>query len=161
MTQTIIFMRHAEYSRSFGENAGRLTNNGIQMAKDMAMKLKDFGLNPDTCIFSNAIRAIQTKDIILETAGFSPTHVLEEKSINECWDFDPMADAVNLFPDAKCVLIVGHNPIMGALGSMIGRHKGIFTPGSFLVVEYSAKINSRNICNSAEAKVIYEEIAVY
>ena len=161
MSQTIIFMRHAEYSRDFGENAGKLTNRGIQMAKDMAMKLKNLGLNPDTCIFSNAIRAIQTKDLILETANFQPTNCLQEKSINECWDFDPMVDAVNLFPEAKCVLIVGHNPIMGALGSMIGIKKGIFSPGSFIVVEYVEKLNTRNICNSADANVIMEEIAVY
>lgn len=161
MAQTIIFMRHAEYSRDFGANAGKLTPNGIQMARHMAMKLKNFGINPDVCIFSNAIRAIQTKDLIIEAAEFKPQYVLEEKSINECWDFEPMVDAINFFPDAKCILIIGHNPIMGALGSMIGHKKGIFTPGSFMVVEYSPKVDSRNICNSADAKLLYEEIAIY
>jgi len=161
MAQTIIYMRHAEYSRDFGANAGKLTPNGIQMAKEMSLKMKNFGLNPDVCIYSNAIRAIQTKDHVLEAAQFNPEFQIEEKSINECWDFEPMVDAINLFPDAKCILIVGHNPIMGALGSMIGHKKGIFTPGSFMVVAYSAKIDARTICNSADANLLYEEIAVY
>lgn len=161
MTQTIIYMRHAEYSRDLSSNSGKLTPRGIKMAEFMAKDMSSKGLKPDVCVFSNAIRAIQTKNVVLETAKFGAIQEFEEKNINECWDFEPMVDVINLFPDARCILLVGHNPIMGALASLLLRNHGIFTPGSYLVVEYSAKISSRNICNSAEAKVLFNELAQY
>lgn len=154
-------MRHAEYFRDFSSNSGKLTSRGMQMAEDMARDMVKKGLNPEVCIFSNATRAIQTKDLVLQTAKFPSITEFEEKNINECWDFEPMVDVINLFPDAQCILIVGHNPILGALASLLLQNNGVFTPGSYLVVEYSAKINSHNICNSAVAKVLFSEIADY
>ncbi len=154
-------MRHAEYFRDFSSNSGKLTPRGIKMAQYMAKDMVAKGLNPDVCVFSDAIRAIQTKDVILQTANFKTITEFEEKNIYECWDFEPMVDVINLFPEAQCILIVGHNPIMGAIASLLLQTHGIFQPGSYLVVEYSAKINTRNICNSADAKVLFSEMAVY
>lgn len=154
-------MRHAEYFRDFSSNSGKLTPRGIKMAEAMALNLVAKGLKPDVCIFSNAIRAIQTKDVVLESANFKPLQEFEESNINECWDFDPIVDVINLFPEAECVLLVGHNPMLGALSSLLMENHTVFNPGSYFVVEYSAKINSNNICNSAVAKVIHYEMANY
>jgi len=167
MGQIIIYMRHAEYHRTIGEKSGTLTERGKYMAKDMGLFLYRHELNPDVCIFSNAIRAKETKDLVLQAYqdkddyDFSKLIQFEEKKINETWDLDPFVDVIALFPDAKCILIVGHNPAIGALAGMLSENLGNFTPGSFIAVEYHAEITMSTICNRASCNIILEDRAIY
>lgn len=167
MTKTIIYMRHAEYHRTIGLNSGTLTERGKEMALDMGLIMYSREFNPDVCIFSNAIRAKQTKDLVLQAYqdkddyDFSKLIQFEEKNINETWDLDPFVDVISLFPDAKCILIVGHNPAIGALAGMLTSTTSVFTPGSFIAVEYPSEITMATICNRRECKVVLEERAIY
>lgn len=167
MTKTIIYMRHAEYHRSFGANSGTLTERGNEMALDMGLFMYSREFNPDVCIFSNAIRAKETKDLVLQAYqdkddyDFSKLIQFEEKSINETWDLDPIVDVIALFPEAKCILIVGHNPAIGAIAGILTSSTSVFTPGSFIAVEYSSEITNATICNRHECKVVLEERAFY
>ncbi len=167
MGQIIIYMRHAEYHRTIGEKSGTLTERGKYMANDMGLFLYSHELNPDVCIFSNAIRAKETKDLVLQAYqnkddyDFSKLIQFEEKSINETWDLDPFVDVIALFPEAKCILIVGHNPAIGALAGMLTSTTSVFTPGSFIAVEYPSEITMDTICNRHITKVLLEERALY
>lgn len=167
MGQLIVYMRHAEYHRTIGSNSGTLTNRGRLMAIDMGQFLYGQEINPDVCIYSPAIRAKETKDLVLEAYqnkddfNFDQLIQFEESNINECWELDPFVDAINLFPQAKCILIVGHNPAMGALAGKLSKSTEMFTPGSFIAVEYNSEITMGTICNSTNCKVILEDRAIY
>ena len=167
MGQVIIYMRHAEYHRTIGEKSGTLTERGRQMATDMGIFMYGQELNPDVCVFSPAIRAKETKELVLQAYqnkddfDFEKLVQYEEPKINECWELDPFVDVINLFPEAKCILIVGHNPAIGVLAGMISKSMENFTPGSFIAVEYSAEISMGTICNTGNCKILLQDRAFY
>ena len=84
---------------------------------------------------------------------------LEVAELNECWDFDPIVSVLLENQSAKCILIVGHNPIMGALGNMLSNSTVRFNPGSFMVVQYNKPIDRFSVADHQAINMLEFELA--
>lgn len=154
MKQTVIYMRHGEYDRmAETKKPGSLTEYGEETSKIVGEYLFDKNYIPDLCVFSNAIRAKETKEILLNSLckkgnlNLGEISQLEVPELNECWDFDPIVTVLEENQSAKCILIVGHNPIMGALGNMLSNSTVRFNPGSFMVVQYNVPVDRFSVAD--------------
>ncbi len=154
MKQIVIYMRHGEYDRmAETKKPGSLTEYGEDTSKIVGEYLFDKNYIPDVCVFSNAIRAKETKEILLNSLckkgnlNLSEIAQLEVAELNENWDFDPIVSVLLENQSAKCILIVGHNPIMGALGNMLSNSTVRYNPGSFMVVQYNAPIDKFSVAD--------------
>ena len=166
MTQTVIYMRHGEYDRMAAtKKPGSLTPYGEETSKTVGEFLFDKSYIPDLCVFSNATRAKETKEIVLNTlckkGGLNLADItqLEVAELNECWDFDPIVSVLLENQSAKCILIVGHNPIMGALGNMLSNSTVRFNPGSFMVVQYNKAIDRFSVADHQAINMLEFELA--
>jgi phosphohistidine phosphatase SixA len=147
-------MRHGEYDRmATTKKPGSLTPYGEETSRIVGEYLFDNNYIPDLCVFSNAIRAKETKEIVLNglskkgNLNLDEISQLEVPELNECWDFDPIVSVLLENQSAKCILIVGHNPIMGALGNMLSNKTVRYNPGSFMVVQYKAPIDKFSVAD--------------
>jgi len=165
MKQTVIYMRHGEYDRmAQTKKPGSLTPYGEETSKIVGEYLFDKNYIPDLCVFSNAIRAKETKEILLNSLckkgdlKLDEIAQLEVPDLNECWDFDPIVAVLEENQSAKCILIVGHNPIMGALGNMLNNSTVRFNPGSFMVVQYIAPINKFSVADHQAIDMLDQQL---
>ena len=166
MKQTVIYMRHGEYDRmAQTKKPGSLTPYGEETSKTVGEFLFDKSYIPDLCVFSNATRAKETKEILLNSLckkgnlKLNDIQQLEVPELNECWDFDPIVAVLKENQEAKCILIVGHNPIMGALGNMLINRTARFNPGSFMVVQYNVPVTNLSVADHNAIDMLDFELA--
>jgi len=165
MKQTVIYMRHGEYDRmAETKKPGSLTPYGEETSKIVGECLFDKNYIPDLCVFSNAIRAKETKEILLNSLckkgnlNLGEITQLEVPELNECWDFDPIVSVLLENQSAKCILIVGHNPIMGALGNMLSNSTVRFNPGSLMVVQYNVPVDRFSVADHQAIDMLYMQL---
>jgi phosphohistidine phosphatase SixA len=166
MKQTVIYMRHGEYDRmAQTKKPGSLTPYGEETSKTVGEFLFNQSYIPDLCVFSNATRAKETKEILLNSLckmgnlNINEITQLEVPDLNECWDFDPIVAVLEENQSAKCILIVGHNPIIGALGNMLSNSTVRFNPGSFMVVQYNVPIDRFSVADHHAIDMLEIELA--
>jgi phosphohistidine phosphatase len=114
--KTLLILRHAKAERddSPTDHARELTKKGKKAARRMGELLLRENLLPDMILSSAAERARRTAEEAADAAGFAGNL----KLLEELYLAEPHAyvDALRrLGEDAKCVLVVGHNPGIEAL----------------------------------------------
>ncbi len=111
MQRTIILMRHAKSSWATpGERDidRPLNQRGMDAAPIMAERLMRKGINIDIIVSSNALRAMQTAQLVMQT--FKTSTIYYDSNL-----YHASAETINeviasLPPEALTVLIVCHNP---------------------------------------------------
>ena len=112
--KTLILLRHAKshrIDRGMDDFERPLSNTGIYQAEAMGELLSEKSLIPDAIYTSDAERASQTTDLVLDQLS-SPCPVYEENNLYEA-EVDLYLDMFKeLSPSMSTVLFVGHNPVI-------------------------------------------------
>jgi phosphohistidine phosphatase len=109
--KTLLILRHAKTQQDApqGDWERRLTGRGERDSATMGRVIADLPAPPDAVVSSDAARARQTAEIVVETAGLSVQVTLEPRIYAAEWR--TLLEVVRDLPArAGCVLIVGHNP---------------------------------------------------
>lgn len=164
MSQIVIFMRHGEYEQSlYSEKKGSLTSYGEEVSTQVGFFLAENNYSPKLFVVSNAVRAKETKELVLSSfvkksnVQRSEIKEIEVPKLNENWDFDPLVEVLSENQDVDCMMIVGHNPIMGALASIVGKASQ-FKPGSFLIIKYNCPVLTERELLSSDATILHMEL---
>jgi len=94
----------------------RLDDHGRIEARDIAVQAQMRGLLPDIIVCSPAIRCHETSTIFMETTG-SPDIVYEETLYSE--GLEAYMAQIRLFQDQRSLMLIGHNPMIEGLASML------------------------------------------
>ena len=116
--------RHAQ-AESYGETdaARPLTERGLRDAAALGRWLAETGFVPDHALVSSAVRTRQTWEAVAGAAGWT----LEPDVESALYAASPEAalDLMRLVPDeARCVLVLGHNPTISYLAQMLAGGAG-------------------------------------
>lgn len=108
-------MRHAKAEKVAADDHGRgLTGRGVKDAVAAGRWLADNDLVPDFVLVSSAARARSTFDGVCVGLGCTP----EAQAMDELYgaDADDVIELCSVIPDdARCAMVIGHNPTMAEL----------------------------------------------
>ncbi len=110
----LILIRHAKSSwddPSVRDLDRPLAKRGRRGAALIGAWLKREGLRPEAALVSSARRSQQTWDALVQAVGAAPTRYLPE-----LYHAGPetMLEVLHAAPDVTCVLMLGHQPGIGA-----------------------------------------------
>jgi phosphohistidine phosphatase len=138
----LVFMRHglampAREPGARGDAGRRLLPEGKAQAEASSKRLKELGFSPLVIISSPYLRAMETADIA--AALFPAARRVQEPALISPSPLQDILTAITTAADgAPSVLVVGHQPTLGALcGLMLGTGGPHFTTGSFSYLRYS------------------------
>lgn len=116
----LILWRHADAADGFPDLERPLTDKGLKQAEHMANFLRT-RIPPDTRIISSP--ALRTR----QTALALSRHFLVDPEIAPDCDVHAILKAANWPHSNNCVIIVGHQPVLGAtIGNLLcSRQNGI------------------------------------
>jgi phosphohistidine phosphatase len=114
----LLLARHAKSSRDDPALADRdrpLNDRGLRDAPRMGARLAKHGLRPDLIVSSPAVRALETARLLAKPLHYAADAIVVDERVYAATP-DALLDVIRAFDDeAKCVLLVGHNPEMSAL----------------------------------------------
>lgn len=110
-------VRHAEAAGGFGsDRARRLTDAGLTQASRLAAALADV-IAPQVICHSSATRTTQTAARLAGTLGV--TDLRSEHTLYDAWWDDVLAYLRGLEDDVTDVIVVGHQPTIGATAAAL------------------------------------------
>jgi phosphohistidine phosphatase len=120
--KTLLVLRHAKSSRddpALDDRDRPLNARGERDAPRMGRLVRDEQLSPDFVVSSDAIRARQTAEAMAEAAGYSGTILLEHRlyAAEAAVILAVLREVID--PDVGTVMIVGHNPGLEDLVSVL------------------------------------------
>jgi phosphohistidine phosphatase len=100
-----------------------LTDQGLQQAAAVGRWLQDAGLVPDRVVVSPAFRAIRTWEGAAGQLTTPPTPIVDERIYDNT--VEALLAVVGETPaDGGIVAVVGHNPSIGVLASLLDDGEG-------------------------------------
>ena len=126
----LLLLRHAKSSQNdptLPDHARPLSPRGERAAVAMAAEMRRLGLRPDVVLVSTSRRTMQT------LAAFEPWDALPQTNSTDALYLAPAEDMLDILrlvsPDARCVLVVGHNPGLHELAMLLaGAEDGAAQP---------------------------------
>ncbi len=117
----LYILRHGEAAEHgdprYKENERPLTPKGIQRTKQLAHALREMGISFDVILSSPLTRAKQTAEIVAR--GLKCEVDLTE-ALAPSGDMNDLVQQLHLIrPDPACALIVGHEPYLSGLISLL------------------------------------------
>lgn len=109
--KTLLLMRHAKSDQhtNLPDHDRPLNDRGLRDAPVMGYRMKEEGIQPDWIVASTAKRAKHTAELFAEANGFYPDIDFTKKLYMA--DIEDYMELIHALPDeAKCALIVSHNP---------------------------------------------------
>ena len=127
---TLCVVRHseAEATHELGDHARTITARGKQLARELGAKLAATQLTFDHVLCSDAVRAVQTLEII---SSWQATMLLKPDINNVFYRArtTQWLDALRILDDKyQHVLIVGHEPVMSILVSSLSGTQVVMPP---------------------------------
>jgi phosphohistidine phosphatase len=114
MERTLVLVRHAKAGGRGGADVERsLTELGYEQCRIVARELCGLGLAPDVALVSKARRAKQTFNAMAATAGWAVQPAVLGSLYTGYVD-DALQAVRECEPEAKTVMVVGHEPTMSA-----------------------------------------------
>lgn len=108
----LLFIRHAialeRYEWEDDDILRPLSSKGAELAKEFFSTISPLLKEVDTFISSKATRAMQTADILADTLGVKEYH--KESILNPGCSIEDIKSLLSRYPDAKKVVLVGHEP---------------------------------------------------
>ncbi len=110
-----------------------LIERGTVEARIVAARMHLLGLDPDLIVASPAQRALQTARIFAEETGYVKRNIVTRKTL-----YDQLPDAVfdilqTVDDEKSSVMIVGHNPTIEEVASLLVKGHGLTVPTSGVV----------------------------
>ena len=114
----LLLVRHAEAAHSAIDADRPLTDRGTRQAAAMGGWLKRSGLVPDSVVVSSARRAIQTWERAAARIGPEPEPIVDARIYDNT--VEALLAIIREAPeDVQTVAVVGHNPSVGLLASVL------------------------------------------
>ena len=137
--KTAVFLRHslAENKKTGQSDFDRkITQEGVSLAKDMAIKLKKEIGHFDLAIISPALRTRQTAEVFLEEINAERIEFFDNLYYGMgLGDFEKLF--YELDDEISSVLIVGHNPFITQISMYFTDKYDLFLhPASFVIVKF-------------------------
>jgi phosphohistidine phosphatase len=135
--KTLLILRHAKSSwkkPELPDHERPLSKRGKKEAPKVGQYLKDNDLVPDLILSSNARRASATAQAVAEACGFAgQVDLYQDLYLSEPTIY---LDILRCLPDdAKRVLVVGHNPDMEELLTLLTEANEHLTTAALAVVD--------------------------
>jgi phosphohistidine phosphatase len=119
----IHIVRHAEAvdrTEDISEEHRYLTSRGRKRFRKVAKALQKAGAAPDLILTSPLLRAVQTADILAESLKYEDD-LLVDSLLSPGFRPQKLDRLLNLYPHAKELVLVGHEPDLGiVVGSLLG-----------------------------------------
>ncbi len=125
MKRTLILIRHTKSNwGDFSEpDFDRpIKKDRIDDAKNMAVKLKELGVEPDLIICSPAKRTRQTVEYFCDKLKYDYDKIQFDKRIYESTAEDVLGVVRETDPGIKTLVVVGHNPSLTHLANMFAEN---------------------------------------
>jgi phosphohistidine phosphatase len=140
----IYFLRHGrseEQSAWAGDDRLRpLTQEGETLMRQEAEFLRARKLIPDVIVTSPLTRARQTADIVLEVLQVE-SRLVEDDRLAPGFDRDRLVRVIDAHPDARSIMVVGHEPDLSAtVSTVIGGGRIQLKKGGLAHVEIVQRI---------------------
>ncbi len=116
----LLIMRHAKSDKSIFElnDFDRpLNERGMHQPQKIAQHLNELGIEIDAALVSPALRTVQTFEILTEELPNPPTPILDERLYNA--SLEELIDVLSLYIKEGTLLVVGHNPSLSHLLSIL------------------------------------------
>jgi len=129
MPRTLLLMRHAKSSWKQGDIPDHdrpLKRRGKRDARAVGRALQRLHLVPDLILTSTATRAHRTARRVAKELTPRPP-IVEERRLYTGAPGDYLRAIQQLAPDVRTVLLVGHNPAISDLGTLIADHRVYLT----------------------------------
>lgn len=154
MKQAVV-IRHAAAEaaqENLGDFVREISAAGERQAVYLAQQLRERSLVPDCIVASDAVRAVQTAEIIKEQSGCSGAVEADPElydATEETW-LEVLRKQDNV---CARIAMVGHNPAMEALTQLlIGKHYKM-KPGTAAVIEIGSD-DWRSISQNADTRLL-------
>ncbi|TVQ99195.1 MAG: hypothetical protein EA403_13230 [Spirochaetaceae bacterium] len=133
----ILVVRHAKSEPAEerqGDFVREITETGRRQVSSIAGQIAEMKLVPERVITSDAVRAVQTAELLCRESGF-PGEIEENPELYDATE-DIYLKLISQSDDRmRCIMIVGHNPAVEAVVErLIGAHKKMRT-GFVAVIE--------------------------
>lgn len=137
----LYFLRHGkagEYrSDDPSDDARELTDAGAAELRAAAPLWRRLNLRPDLVISSPLPRALQTAQLLVEGVGLTREPIADDR-LRPGADWEDMARAMTMDPDARRVMFVGHEPDLStAVQVLTGARAVRVRSGGVVCVEFS------------------------
>jgi phosphohistidine phosphatase len=116
----LVLLRHAKAEHHGGvtDELRTLSPNGRRQAALVGALMADAGLAPDVVLCSSAVRTRQTYELLATTLGASPEVIFSEDLYGAGLS-GTLAVIAEVSPAAGTVLVVGHEPVMSGVASVL------------------------------------------
>ena len=127
----LLLLRHAKSAwddPDIGDHARTLSNRGVLAAPLMGRYMAENGLKPDLVLSSDSVRTRETVDLVLPELGGPAPKVVYDPELYLASAYGIVDRLRAGADDARCLMIVGHNPGMHALALALagtGCRKGL------------------------------------
>lgn len=121
--KTLLLMRHAKSSwasAGLADHDRALNERGEKASVRMGQLLRERNLRPDVLLLSTARRAVQTAERVAKTAGM-PVPLQTRAELYLAPPSTYISIAHRLPSDARCALLIGHNPGLEELVTSLAR----------------------------------------
>ena len=135
--KTVIVMRHAKAEQDAPTDFERcLAERGHADAADAGRWLAGRDLRPDRALVSAASRTHQTWDALAAAAGYDGVDVDLNRALYGIGPVGALDLLRELEDGPSCVLVVGHNPTMASLATVLDDGEGTPEASTALVLDF-------------------------
>jgi phosphohistidine phosphatase len=127
-----------------GDEARALAPEGVATATALGNRLGRLKWRPERAYASPLRRARETAAVVLSAAGVGLEAEILSELAPECEPEDVAAALDTELGDARHVLLVGHQPLLGQLAGYWTGNPMALSPGEFLGVELEAVLARRS-----------------
>jgi phosphohistidine phosphatase len=123
MQRRLLLLRHAEAAQGAVDADRPLTAEGVAQAAALGRWLQQAALTPGRVVVSPALRAAQTWKRAAEQFSAPPTPIVDERIYDNT--VEALLAVLHETPaDVGIVAVVGHNPSIGVLASVLDDSEG-------------------------------------
>jgi phosphohistidine phosphatase len=123
MQRRLLLIRHAQAAQGAVDADRPLTDEGVAQAAALGRWLQQAALTPDRVVVSRALRAVQTWERAAGHLSTPPAPIVDERIYENT--LEALLAVINETPaDSGTVAVVGHNPSIGVLASVLDDGEG-------------------------------------
>ncbi|MEZ6196879.1 MAG: histidine phosphatase family protein [Planctomycetota bacterium] len=136
----LVLLRHGHSPFGFGSDFDRrLDERGRRGVQAAATALRDLGFLPELILASAARRTQETAALAAAVLGDPPPPVRALEALYSAGAREALELLVEGAGDAAAVLVVGHNPTLSELATVLGPDPVGLAPGEFWGADFPAE----------------------
>lgn len=153
MVKDLLILRHghAKNNSAYGDFGRELKDKGKRNAQRIGVWLAQNNLQPDCVIASPAVRAKRTAEKCCKTAGLNARTIAFDDRLFEALPQTVLGIIQSCPPETERLMIVGHNPSLSSLASMLCGEVCALEPGSMAHLKVTGEW--LNLCSEQTERV--------